>query len=138
MGIAELASKRSKDPDTQNGVCIINKDNRVVSVGYNGFPRGCSDDEFPWTRPEKYDYVIHAEQNAIINSTTPLKGCILYLYSENGYYPCNECAKLISQAGICEVVLKFVENENENYKRYKRDITKKIFSANGVNIRVLK
>lgn len=102
MGIAILASKRSKDPNTQVGSCIANDDNIIVSIGYNGFPRGCSDDEFPWEREAekmedtKYPYVVHSEQNAILNSRQNLKGCKIYVT----LFPCNECAKAIIQSGI--------------------------------------
>ncbi len=107
MGVAILASKRSKDPSTQVGACIVNDDNKIVSVGYNGFPRGCSDDEFPWDRSgekesaTKYPYVCHAELNAILNSGAhDLKGCRIYV----ALFPCNECAKAIIQCGIKEVI----------------------------------
>ena len=95
MGVALLASQRSKDPSTQVGACIVNDDNRIMSVGYNGFPRGCSDDEFPWEREgetthTKYPYVCHAELNAILNAGgNSLKGCRIYV----ALFPCNECAK---------------------------------------------
>ena len=106
MGVALLASQRSKDPSTQVGACIVNDDNRIMSVGYNGFPRGCSDDELPWDRngewiETKYPYVCHAELNAILNSSLPsLKGSTLYV----ALFPCNECAKAIIQTGIKKVV----------------------------------
>ena len=106
MGVALLASQRSKDPSTQVGACIVNDDNRIMSVGYNGFPRGCSDDEFPWEREgettlTKYPYVCHAELNAILNAGgNSLKGCRIYV----ALFPCNECAKAIIQAGIKTVV----------------------------------
>lgn len=103
MGVALLASQRSKDPSTQVGACIVNDDNRIMSVGYNGFPRGCSDDEFPWEREgdkstlTKYPYVCHAELNAILNAGgNSLKGCRIYV----ALFPCNECAKAIIQCGI--------------------------------------
>ena len=106
MGVAILASQRSKDPSTQVGACIIDSDKRILSTGYNGFPQGCSDDEFPWNRDEtvgdtKYSYVVHAELNAILNASgKKLSGAILYV----GLFPCNECAKAIIQSGIKEVV----------------------------------
>lgn len=137
MGIAELASKRSKDPRTQNGCCIIDAKNRVVSISYNGFARGCSDDEFSWDRQEKHKYVIHAEINAVLNATKPLDGCILYIYSERGYYPCTECGKVIAQSGIKEVVLKYIGNEPDMREEYNGEAVKKMFAASGVSIRVL-
>lgn len=105
MGLAHLSAKRSKDPSTQVGACIVGKDNRVVSIGYNGFPNGCSDDEFPWGREgkandSKYPFVVHAELNAILNSTTTLKDCAIYV----SLFPCNECAKAIIQSGIRTIV----------------------------------
>ena len=107
MGVAILASQRSKDPSTQVGACIVNDDNRIMSVGYNGFPRGCSDDDFPWDRQgdvqsdTKYPYVCHAELNAILNAGgNSLKDCRIYV----ALFPCNECAKAIIQCGIKEVI----------------------------------
>lgn len=106
MGIALLSACRSKDPNTQVGACIVNEKNRIVSVGYNGFPIGCSDDEFPWEREgstcdTKYPYVCHAELNAILNNAVAsLESCRIYVT----LFPCNECAKAIIQSGIKKVV----------------------------------
>lgn len=106
MGIAILSGKRSKDPSTQVGTCIVNEDKRIVAVGYNGMPRGCNDSEFPWGREgdnileQKYLYVVHAEMNAIFNAVTPLKNCVLY----TALFPCNECCKAIIQSGIKKVI----------------------------------
>ncbi|MDD6987967.1 dCMP deaminase family protein [Ruminococcus sp.] len=104
MGVALLASKRSKDPNTQVGACIVDSNNIILSTGYNGFPYGCSDDDFPWEREgddTKYNYVVHAELNAILNARgKDLKGAKLYV----DLFPCNECAKAIIQSGIGEVV----------------------------------
>lgn len=106
MGIAMLSSYRSKDPNTQVGACIVNDKNRIMSVGYNGMPFGCDDDEFPWEREgdaydTKYPYVCHAELNAILNNSgASLEGCRIYV----ALFPCNECAKAIIQSGIKEVV----------------------------------
>lgn len=104
MSVALLASMRSKDPNTQVGACIVGDDKRIISTGYNGFPRGCSDDEFPWNREgedTKYPYVVHAELNAILNAGgRSLSGSTLYV----ALFPCNECAKAIIQAGIKTVV----------------------------------
>lgn len=105
MGIAILSSRRSKDPSTQVGACIVNNHNKIMSVGYNGFPRGCNDDDFPWERTgdefeTKYPYVCHAELNAILNNGGgSLEGCKIYV----ALFPCNECAKAIIQSGIKEV-----------------------------------
>ena len=104
MGVALLAAKRSKDPNTQVGACIVSEDNIILSTGYNGFPAGCSDDEYPWARDgeeTKYPYVVHAELNAILNSIgKSLRGASIYV----ALFPCNECAKAIIQSGIKEVV----------------------------------
>jgi len=107
MSMTFLAAMRSKDPSTQVGACIVSPDKRIVGIGYNGFPRGCSDDELPWARQAdseletKYPYVCHAEMNAILNkNSADVKGCAIYV----GLFPCNECAKMIIQSGISEVV----------------------------------
>ena len=105
MGLAHLAGLRSKDPNTQVGAAIIDKDKKVVSMGYNGMPRGCNDEDFPWEREggfldTKYAYVVHAELNAILNSPRPVKDCTLYV----SLFPCNECAKAIIQSGIKKIV----------------------------------
>ncbi len=106
MGIAQLAGMRSKDPNTQVGACIVSDNNKILSMGYNGFPIGCSDDEFPWDREgeqldTKYPYVTHGEMNAILNFRGgSLEGTKLYV----SLFPCNECAKAIIQAGIKKIV----------------------------------
>lgn len=106
MGVAKLSAYRSKDPNTQVGACIVNEDNRIVGVGYNGLPRGCEDDLFPWESREghlydtKYPYVVHAELNAILNSIQKLKGCRIYV----SLFPCHECTKAIIQSGIKEII----------------------------------
>lgn len=106
MGLALLSAERSKDPSTQVGACIVDSDNKIVSVGYNGAPIGYDDDKnMTWERngdflDTKYPYVCHSELNAILNSNVPVKGCKLYVT----LFPCNECAKVIIQSGIKEVV----------------------------------
>ena len=104
MGVAKLAARRSKDPNTQVGACIVSPDNIIISTGYNGLPNGCSDDEYPWDREgrdTKYPYVVHAELNAILNANgRDLRGSRLYV----ALFPCNECAKAIIQAGVLEVL----------------------------------
>ena len=109
MGVAALSAMRSKDPGTQVGACIVSSDNKILSMGYNGFPLGCSDDEFPWNREEddensienKYFYSTHSELNAILNYRGgSLEGCKIYVT----LFPCNECAKAIIQCGIKEIV----------------------------------
>ncbi|MGL4990001.1 MAG: deoxycytidylate deaminase [Sarcina sp.] len=106
MGIALISSKRSKDPNTQVGACIVDSHNKIVGIGYNGFPIGCSDSDFPWENSgdfldTKYPYTCHAELNAILNSSgKELEGCTLYAT----LFPCNECAKAIIQSGIKRVI----------------------------------
>lgn len=106
MGVAHLSGMRSKDPNTQVGACIVSSDNKILSMGYNGFPNGCSDDDFPWEREgeeldTKYPFVTHSELNAILNYRGgSLEGTKLYV----SLFPCNECAKAIIQAGIKMVV----------------------------------
>ena len=107
MGVAMLSGMRSKDPNTQVGCCIVSQDNKILSMGYNGLPMGCSDDEFPWAREgedpleTKYVYTTHSELNAILNyNGGSLAGAKLYV----SLFPCNECAKAIIQAGIKEVI----------------------------------
>ena len=116
MGVALLSAKRSKDPGTQVGACIVNQKNKIVGAGYNGLPAGCDDDEFPWDKTgeflqTKYPYVCHAELNAILNNIgMDLHGCRIY----TALFPCNECAKAIIQAGISEVIYlsdKYAGNE---------------------------
>lgn len=108
MALAKLSARRSKDPNTQVGACIVSAANRILSIGYNGAPNGFPDDEFPWSREgepldTKYLYVVHAERNAILNyhgSRRDLEGATIYV----DLFPCNECAKEIIQAGIKQVV----------------------------------
>ncbi|XP_053478135.1 deoxycytidylate deaminase [Ictalurus furcatus] len=107
MAVAFLSAQRSKDPSSQVGACIVNQENKIVGIGYNGMPNGCDDDLLPWARAAddrlntKYPYVCHAEMNAIMNkNSADVKGCTMYV----ALFPCNECAKLIIQSGIKEVV----------------------------------
>lgn len=105
MSMAHLSAMRSKDPNTRVGACIVNPQKRVVGLGYNGFPMGCSDTKYSWEREgdfleTKYPYVVHAELNAILNSIQNLAGCTMYV----SLFPCNECAKAIIQSGIKTVV----------------------------------
>ena len=129
MGLAHLSARRSKDPNTQVGAAIVDENHRVVSVGYNGFPSGVSDDEFPWTREggtleSKYAFVVHAELNAILNSPRSVRGCTLYV----SLFPCNECAKAIIQAGIAKIVY-----ESDKYNGIATNIaSKRMLKAAGV------
>lgn len=133
MGIAILSKERSKDPNTQVGACIVNDQNRIVSLGYNGLPNGCDDEMCPWDKREgsleetKYAYVAHAELNAILNHRGSVENCILYVT----LFPCNECAKVIIQSGIKEVVYledKYVGTPENN-------VSKKLLDAAGVTYR---
>ncbi len=135
MGLAVLSAMRSKDPSTQVGACIVNKSNKIVGIGYNGFPIGCSDDTLPWQRSgewldTKYPYVCHAELNAILNSVSrDLNECSIYV----GLFPCNECAKAIIQSGIKHVIYL-----SDKYSDLDTTIaSKKMFDASGVEHRKL-
>ena len=130
MGVAALSAKRSKDPSTQVGACVVNEDKRIIGIGYNGFPMGCKDDEFPWGKEAKeylktkYPYVVHAEPNAILNCTSSLKNSTLYVT----LFLCNECAKLIIQSGIRHVIYasdKYHDTESSLASR-------KMFDAAGI------
>lgn len=131
MGLAHLSAKRSKDPSTQVGAVIVSKEHRVVGIGYNGFPNGCEDDDFPWDREgdfanTKYPYVVHAELNAILNSIQNLKGCSIYV----SLFPCNECAKAIIQSGISRIVY-----ESDKYASTDGTIaSKRMLCAAGVEL----
>jgi len=107
MLVAGVIAQRSKDPNTQLGACIVDENNVIVGLGYNGFPRGCSDDLLPWRRGRefklsetKYAYVVHSEANAIFNANKSVKDCKLY----TSLFPCNECTKIIIQSGIKEII----------------------------------
>lgn len=130
MGVAILASKRSKDPNTQVGACIVDDNNIILSTGYNGFPYGCSDDVYPWARSgedSKYSYVVHAELNAILNARgKDLTGAKIYV----DLFPCNECAKAIIQSGIKEVIYLY-----DKYATEKATMaSKKMLSSAGVKM----
>lgn len=132
MGIAILSANRSKDPNTTVGACIVNKNNRVLTTGYNGTPIGLSDDEMPWERDgdfkeTKYAYVCHSELNAILNYKGDLTDAIIYVT----LFPCNECAKVIAQAGIKEVVYlsdKYADSDSTI-------VSKKILDSVGIKYR---
>lgn len=135
MGIALLSAKRSKDPGKRVGSCIVNQSNKIIGIGYNGFPIGCSDDALPWNSEsedileKKNTYVVHSEVNAILNSTKDLHGAKLYVL----LYPCNECAKIIIQSGIKEVIFL------QEYRHTQiAEATKKMFNLSGVTTRQLK
>ncbi len=133
MGIAVLSGMRSKDPNSQVGACIVSPDNKILSMGYNGFPIGCSDDEFPWRREgdpleNKYFYVTHSELNAILNYRGgSLEGSRLYVT----LFPCNECAKAIIQSGIKSIIY-----DSDKYAELASTIaSKRMLDAAGVSYR---
>lgn len=131
MGVAILAAMRSKDPSTQVGACIVDGDNKILSIGYNGLPMYCSDDEFTWnkskTEDNKYLYIVHSELNAILNYRGgTLKGSRLYVT----LFPCNECAKAIIQSGITEVI--YMENKYKDTVEVKA--SKRMFETAGVKL----
>ena len=137
MGVAVLSSFRSKDPNTQVGACIVDSNKKIVGVGYNGFPIGCSDDEFPWGRESddklktKYPYVCHAELNAVINkNNADLYNCSIYV----ALFPCKECAKVIIQSGITEVV--YLSDKYADTDSVKA--SKRMFDSSHVTYRQLK
>ena len=136
MGIAELSAMRSKDPNTQVGACIVGKDNRILSLGYNGMPIGCNDDDMPWqndgqTLHTKYPFVCHAELNAILNSGShKLYGACIY----TTLFPCNECAKAIIQSGIKHVVYK----SNKYFDSDSVLASKQMFDITGVSYKQYK
>lgn len=105
MQIAWVIAQRSKDPSTQAGAVIVDQNNIIIGLGYNGFPRGCDDDKLPWEREgemaqTKYAYVVHAEENAVYNANKDTDGCKIY----TTLFPCNECTKTLIQSGIKEVI----------------------------------
>ena len=129
MRIAETSAQRSKDPNTQVGACVVGKNNMILGIGYNGFPRGCSDDEFPWSKPEKHLYVCHAEMNALISSNNMnlVNGSKIY----TTLFPCNNCAKLILQLGVTEVIYL-----NDKYRESREnDASRRMFDAVGIKYR---
>lgn len=136
MGVAILAAQRSKDPSTQVGACIVDTSKRILSTGYNGFPYGCEDDEYPWERvgespcATKYPYVVHAELNAILNARgTSLAKSTIYV----DLFPCNECAKAIIQSGITEVV--YLSDKYGGQEMYKA--SRRMLNSAGVKLRQL-
>lgn len=136
MAVAQLSAQRSKDPSTQVGACVVNKRKRIIGIGYNGFPTGCDDDLLPWARDgefleTKYPYVCHAEMNAVTNASNKadLDGATLYV----SLFPCNDCAKLIVQVGIKEVVYL-----SDKYAKDSQFVAaRRIFDMAGVSCRQL-
>ena len=135
IALAKLTAMRSKDPSTQVGACIVSADNRILSVGYNGAPNGFDDDNFPWNRQgenleTKYPYVCHAEMNAVLNyrgTRKDFENARIYV----DLFPCNECAKIIIQSGIKEVV--YLSNK---YKDSENNIaSRRLFDSCGIEYR---
>ncbi len=133
MGVAKLSGMRSKDPNTQVGACIVSPDNKILSMGYNGFPIGCSDDVFSWAREgdpleNKYFYTTHSELNAILNYRGgSLEGAKIYV----SLFPCNECAKAIIQAGIRTVIY----SDDKYHNTPSVIASRRMFDAAGVSYR---
>ena len=133
MGIAMMSSHRSKDPNSQVGVCIVDVDKKIVGVGYNGFPKGINDDDLPWSREgtneleKKYYYVMHGETNAITNSNVSLKDCTVY----TTLFPCNDCAKCIIQSGITDIIYLSDKYHDKDFII----ASKKMFDMTGVKYR---
>lgn len=144
MGVALLSAQRSKDPNTQVGACIVNREHKILSMGYNGMPSGCEDDLMPWARDQeplesKYMYVCHAELNAILNyGGGSLKDAIVYVT----LFPCNECAKAIIQSGIKEIVYmsdKYADSDATKASKRMFDmvgVTYRQFQAKNMEIRL--
>jgi dCMP deaminase len=136
MGVALLSARRSKDPSTQVGACIVNEKNKIVGAGYNGLPIGCDDNEFPWEKQgdfleTKYPFICHAELNAILNNIgMDLQGCKIY----TALFPCNECTKAIIQSGITEVI--YLSDKYEGNDIFKA--SKMMLNKAGVTYRKVK
>lgn len=126
MRIAEISTLRSKDPKTQVGACVVSNENMILGIGYNGMPRGCSDDDFPWTKPEKHLYVCHAEMNAMLNSNNInlVKGSRIY----TTLFPCNNCAKMMIQLGVKEVIYL----DDSSHSSSEEEAARKMFDAVGI------
>ena len=137
MGIAALASRRSKDPNTKHGSCIVDKENKVISIGYNGMVNG-NDVDYTWSREPidgmvKYDFILHSEENAILNATRSVKDAIIFVYSEKAYFPCSNCMKTILQSGIKEIVLSDIIDTNTD--KYNWKPTLYMAKVSGITIR---
>jgi len=132
LALANTVSMFSKDPSTKVGAVIVDEDNRVVSIGYNGFPKGVRDDSRLENRDLKYDMIVHAEANALLFANAPVKGCTIYTWP---FMPCSRCASLIIQAGIRRVVS--VENNEPRWQSNFR-LSQEMFCEAGVICQVLK
>ena len=121
LDMAKLISSWSKDPSTQVGSVIVDSNNRVVSVGYNGFPQGISDDSRLDNRETKYKMILHAERNALLFAQRPLEGCTIYTYP---FMPCPSCASMIIQSGISSVISYM--NKDERWEK-EFELSRQIF-----------
>lgn len=101
MTMALWVARRSPDPHTQHGCVIVDNNHRVISMGFNGYPRGSDDINMPKERPEKYLVTIHAEENAILFANTSLDGMTAYITGE----PCPNCWARMIQVGIKKFVI---------------------------------
>ncbi|RXG55036.1 Deoxycytidylate deaminase, partial [Armadillidium vulgare] len=132
MSVAFLSGMRSKDPSSQVGACIVNSDNIIVSIGYNGMPRGCSDDCMPWAKEAESrletKYICHAEMNAVVNkNSADVAGCRIYVV----LFPCNECAKIVIQSRIKEIV--YYSDKHKN--KPETIASKRMFDMAGISYR---
>lgn len=135
MRVAIAAQLRSKDPNTQVGACIADTNHRILSVGYNGTPSALNDDDFPWGSSDdplldKHSYVVHAEANAVLNyrgSLKDLSGGTVYVT----LFPCHECAKILAQVGIGEVV--YLSDKYDGTES--NQISKRILDSCGISYR---
>lgn len=135
MGVASLSALRSKDPNTQVGACIVNDSKRIISIGYNGLPKGLDDDTFNWSNEgeflnTKYPFVVHAEANAILNATTSVNNATVYVT----LFPCHECTKLIVQSGIKEII--YADNKYKDTESHQASL--KMLDAAGIKHRHMK
>jgi len=134
MGIAKMAAHRSKDDRVVNGACIVNGNNRIVGVGYNGFPDDLVDTPDRWQKPQKYDHIIHAEDNAIKNAIKDLSGCTLYLWSQKNYIPCQNCAKEVVDAGITKVIVSSLPVESDMWDWEEAEL---LFKKNDIELKIV-
>lgn len=132
LELAKLVGSWSKDPSTQVGAVIVDQKNRIVSVGYNGFPRGIKDNQEKLIdREEKYDIIVHAEANALSFANRSVEGCTIYSWP---FQPCSRCAGLIIQSGVKRVVS--VVHLGDRWKK-NFDLSAKLFSEAGVEMELL-
>ncbi|KAF7710059.1 hypothetical protein HF521_008931 [Silurus meridionalis] len=134
MTVALLFAKKSPDPNTKVGACIVNQEGKIVGIGYNKMPNGCENADFPWKRGKyddpttKHQYVCHAELNAIVNKTSvDVKGCTIYVT----LFPCNQCARILIQSGVRNLV--YLSNKRKD--RPDTNVSNKLLDTAGVTCR---